>query len=306
VIARRLAGLASLALAACAGIPANDPNLLVRGPIDAKTTFAGAATSLPGSLVSGFDPVRAEAGWVDGERALYEVVYERDGRTTRRYAEVQLRGPELPEVRRMSIRADGKDVEWVSGLRHVGVASFDENGERLSTSVTSVPTLGLLGGLAKVCAVAKKRRAGQDPPESATELANAVTALMSFTEIVAENETLAPIFWDVVAKPTLWSILTGFGVTVSVEIDAHGVRRVPAPVEVPGLFAPVYRMPVTIYGNGAPMLHAALWVTDTASPLRVAGGVLGVEGYRPQDPKTRFTIQLRSARRPAEAQDHQR
>lgn len=308
--------LAGLAAAACSSVP------IELRPPDPLVATALPASEFPGAprLLAGFDARTPETRWNGGDRILFGLRL-RKGDTTKRWL-LQL---EVIVGDRMRSVLDGEEVEltifeerqWsytavIGGERKqiaidskmslVEVKVHDEDGTVLGKSLVRLPaelmSRGLLPGIE--CALAHQDGGGDfrsfGSVEEVRPMAEGLISLIALLDVVQNDSVLEEYFWQVVQKPSVWSVIAGFGVTASLTASLEKsvlVRELP-----PGLPAAgqAYAMPLRVDVNGDPALVADVISVDAQRPFALCGGIVAASARHPGDEGLRFDVQLLAAR----------
>ena len=215
---------------------------------------------------------------------------------------------DMSKVSRKTVVAPGGgEFVYESRLRPMRVTLFDPAGKQLGSSMVMAPWDFLCRGFARTCDLARLLTETRKGPvtygsrklsrkEAARELYGGFAALMAFLNIAQNNKVLSAVLWQVMERPSVFSVLLAGKLELAILAMAHTAT---ADAEVfPG--QPVlraYRVPLQIRANHTPVLFARMLVADAKSPFRISAGILAVDGFRPSDPKVRFRLQLLAARR---------
>jgi len=128
-------------------------------------------------------------------------------------------------------------------------------------------------------------------------VAEGMIALVALLNVVQQDDVLEDYFWQVVQKPSLWSILRGLGVTATIMASPEKsvrVTRWPAQLPIAGA---AYAMPMRVDVNGSTALLIDVLTTDPSRPLALSAGIVAAAARHPTDPTLRFDVQLLGARR---------
>lgn len=278
---------AALLLAACAGTP---------GAIDAAPTPANlTANEFPGaaSVLTGFSPCD-DGEWRAGDAVLFGLRLRRDGELRRWLLRLEVVQPTCDEEPRVwDIEVNGTPERFESALCRLRATVCDGDGIVLGESVVSAPRDFLANGFASVCAsiVAGK-------PTTAREMAFGVVSAMALLETVRQDPALSPVFWAVVEKPSVWSLLGNLGVSLLVRPDFESVAVRAAP-DAAMPVATAFGVPVELQVNERPALLAELIVGAPHAPLGVGAGVLAAKARHPSVPGLEVELRLLAARRAA-------
>ena len=132
--------------------------------------------------------------------------------------------------------------------------------------------------------------------EDERAVAGAGPALMCFYEIVQHTSGLEGILYDLIDKPSVWSVVKNLGVTANVELPSERIVTVnPAPWAVPGTNT-AYTFPLTLLLNKQPGLKVNFVVTAPQPPLLSSAGVIAMLAERPDDKNHYLTLRILSAR----------
>lgn len=316
---------AALALGACASGPPAEippPSTAAATPLD-PADFPGADR-----VLAGFSARAASAGSWDREDAVLFGLELVNGDAVHRWLlhieaqlgdTVQLTGRDGKTVERTiphptgswtyRSRIGGEEREFPvkSAMNLVGVRVCDADGQELGKSSAMVPmqlmTQGLLPAVACALAhpIANLGPQGFDSADDVLPMARGILALVALLEIVQQDSVLEPYFWQVVQKPSLWSVVTGLGVEAAMTVALD--KSVP----IPGLSAPTagdvqpYLVPVRVDVNGEPALLADLICVDAAPPYGLCAGIAGITARHPTRTDLHFRAELLAARRGADA-----
>jgi hypothetical protein len=132
--------------------------------------------------------------------------------------------------------------------------------------------------------------------EEQRAIAGSQFALMSYVHLVQETPGLDGLFYKVVKLPSVWSVVSHFGVSASLELE----REYVAPTEVANWNlspqTPCYTFPLALRINGQPGLIATLVVAPPRPPLLECAGIVGLLAEKPGDQKTYLILRIISAR----------
>ena len=145
--------------------------------------------------------------------------------------------------------------------------------------------------------VAPKEKPPAPSPEEQRALVGFFPALMAFFEAVEKTPGLRDILWDIVEKPSVWSILRRGG-RVDTGIDFKETPSlIEARAEKPATAGDVFRMPLKLALNDQPALRCALIVTAPRPPLLTCAGIIGIDADPPEGSAKHLTIRLVASRR---------
>lgn len=176
----------------------------------------------------------------------------------------------------------------------------DQAGTELTTSLIRLPCQllgrGLLPAVEASLAHAARSTAPAEPVTADVQpVVEAMIAVMSLFHVVQEDDALADYFWQVVEKPSLWSVVTGLGVKATMSMPFE--QSLPAtrlPANLPPS-EPAYVVPLRIDVNGSPALLADVVAVDARRPYALCGGMVAAVARHPSDPTVTFELQLIAA-----------
>ncbi|MFT4511928.1 MAG: hypothetical protein ACI91B_000611 [Planctomycetota bacterium] len=266
----------------------------------------------PRHLLRGFDKRQPKGPWLIGDEVLFGLRLSRDGEE--RHWLLQLRVLEVTAIGDdgkpldpvdWALRINGEVEEFESAVCRAEVVVMDEHGTELGRSQPLLPRDFLNSGIAGACKLARRqlRQSGQvsDRYESVDmrTLAEATVSAVALLQVVQEDSVLAPILWQVIEKPTVWSVVSNMGVTVMMRPSFHRVTSALSPV--PTVIDQTWRLPIALEVNETPALNLELFVTESSPPFSLAGGMLGATARHPTNPTLEVSLLLLSARRNADA-----
>lgn len=115
-------------------------------------------------------------------------------------------------------------------------------------------------------------------------------------ELLQSNPVTRDILFEVIALPTLWSIVSTMRIRASMAVDFFEAE----PVE-PGTYRsagrPLWSVPVTVLLNDQPALYAFLVAGPDGSPDGASAGVFALVGRHPTDDRRKVVVQLLASRR---------
>lgn len=310
-----------LLLPGCAGAP--------DAPIVPATTAVTAVDldAFPGAarLLEGFDAATAQADWLSGDRALLALQL-RKGQDVHRWLlhlevmigdvmHFRLADDTETPIRFSSSRTwdywttvDGERRQHTiaSRMQLVVVRVHDEHGTQLGKSTVNLPAdlldAGLLPGIDAARAVyaeaptASTPLATDEQQQAVRQMVQSTLALVAMLSIVQEDNVLADYFWQVVEKPSIWSVLTSFGVRASLVTALE--QSLPAsalPANLPDL-GPAFVVPMRVEVNGSPALLADIVATASQRPFALCGGIVAATARHPSRPELQFDVQLLAAK----------
>lgn len=304
-----------LLLASCGSLPPPPvpPRADILADVDVAA-FPGAAEQ----MVALTRRARSEGPlWHAGDSALFALELHQGTEVRRWLLQVRVLDPLLqdisdgePEPQTLSYTVNVSDLgerTYTSTMMRLQVSVSDAAGQELGQSSPRVPRDFLARGFVDACrAMEQAEPAGADAEAALRRArieyaAESMQSLVTLLGIVARDDTLSDILWQVVRRPSLLSVLWHFGVSISLQPRfREAIRAAALPPHLPDL-APSWVVPFTLTINGAPALYADLLVTAPDPPLHLSGGILGVSARHPDDPARRFSLLLLAASRAGEA-----
>lgn len=289
---------------ACQSPPAADVRL------DAPGGDGARAFPAPQHLLQGFDAAQADGDWRVGDEVLFGLRLLRDGEVRHWLLHVRLTEPlarssdasPLPPVD-WSIRINGEPQQFASRPCRVVATVMDEHGVELGRSEPILPRDFLARGIAGACRLVHEHLSGAGVLErrrryrriDVRPLAEGTVSAVALLQVVQQDDVLAPLLWQVVSGPSLWSVLRNLGARVVLRPRFHELAEVPSPVAA--VRGSAFVLPLTLSVNDEAALAVDLFVAAAAPPFALCGGVLGATARHPTDPGLALSIRLLSARR---------
>jgi formylglycine-generating enzyme len=303
---RNLALAIACAAAACSSAPP------VTTLMPAGTFVPLSPDAFPGAakVLAGFDERTSDAEWQPHDQVLFAVQLENAGEVVRWL--LHLEAPvgscvvgemkvadKAPEPIALTIKKDGQVTgtnpdgtprEWKVTSRQatVAVRILDAQGALLAESKAWLPADTIGRGLLR-CIGPVKDADGQAWAET-------ILSVVALFELLRDDDALDDFFWQVIEKPSLWSIAMNLGVSATIDLNgiATGVpTQVPPPVPP---IEPAFWAPLQVLVNGVPALYVDLLATDASRPYAICGGVVAATARHPTRPDKTFRMQLLAAR----------
>lgn len=170
-------------------------------------------------------------------------------------------------------------------LEAAGVTDFAYSGS------TSIPT---------AAAVARGKQTAAAlglTPEEERLYFSVYFALRTFFEAAMQIPGNQHVLEQVIQKPSLWSVVSHFGVKTTFTYGWQDVQV--APEGTDAVQQPVYLLPVLLSLNDAPAVKANLAVSEPRPPLQTGAGILALCAEHPTATDRRLFIRMLSARRGA-------
>lgn len=200
----------------------------------------------------------------------------------------------------------------VAGIR---VEAFDAGGTSVGVGESSAIVSQLRRGLLPACRAGHRQRelmrdrvaAGLDAPVITVDddayddikvVSEGVAACARLFRLLRQNPVLKQILREVLALPSLWSILTNWGVRITFSVDFFAAERVD-PARFPGEQRELWSVPMMVLLNGQPGFLARVIVGPSGSPDGAVAGVYGIVARHPTDADRRVQVRLLSSRRGA-------
>jgi hypothetical protein len=276
------------------------------------------ADAFPGAngLLRGFEARASDTEWRAGDEVLYGLRL-RNGAQARHWM-LHLRvteplaiareddgltaGNPLPPLE-WSIRINGEPREFRSRRCRVVATVTDQAGQVLGRSEPLLPRDLLEHGFSKACELVQQRFTR---PETAhgeafyegmdvRPLADATVCTIALLQVVQQDAVLAPLLWEVVERPSFWSVVSNLGARIVLRPRFHAASEAPSPLDTD--VGDVWRVPMSLVINDVPALHADLLVGTTAPPFALCGGVLLIAARHPSRADVEFSCLLLGARR---------
>ncbi|MBL8756003.1 MAG: hypothetical protein JNK15_22095 [Planctomycetes bacterium] len=294
------------ALAACAVAPRPDVDTGARSAFGAADDYPGA-----GAILAGFDAGAVDAAWRAGDEVLFGLRLERDGSHRNWLLHVRLiepqafvpgRAAEPVPAAAWNLRVNGVEQTFRSGCCRVLATVYDADGNVLGRTEPVLPRDFLATGFARACERIDAARGRRGHGRSVDLLADdddpfaaATVSAMALLAVVQEDPVLAPLLWEVVDKPNLWSVVRRLGAHVLVQPMFKDARRAPSPVPAAG--PRVHRVPVSLSVNEVAALETELLVRPAVPPFGLCGGIVAAMAWHPRHRDRMFTMVLLAARR---------
>lgn len=215
-----------------------------------------------------------------------------------------------------AMRARGGDFDDLATdmlTAGIVVEAFADDGASLGRAESSALAAKLRTGLLEACHAGHRQRdlmrgrvdAGEQAPmlevdDAAYDDIRTAAAGAALCEelfgILQSNPVTRQILREVLALPSLWSILTNWGVKVSFTIDFFAAERVD-PARFPGESRELWSVPLVLLLNDQPGFLARVIVGPSGSPDGVVAGIYGIVARHPSDAQRTVRVQLQSSRR---------
>jgi hypothetical protein len=279
-----------LGLASCASSAS-------RPAAESATPVAAGAVTF--EALRGFAPLGGVAEFHSGGYAEWQLDVHEHGQTHTwlltifQLGELESGGQELPTE--VTLTSEGKAKPVLSsratalvGIREVGNAKQDFQQVALPVRLLGQGVYG---------AAELLLRKLHDPADSWTaaerdRLSESVGLLMLTMLTIRKHDQLEGLLWKIVQKPSVWSVVSNFGVTVNLSIDMDQAR--PVASELPGQLGdlPALRFPMSLLVNDHTAIECEATVVPPLPPLHFCGGIIRLAGHHPRDPGRRFRLQL--------------
>lgn len=313
LLTMRLPCIAVLMIAACTGCPPNTASVEAHFIAQTPDDFRAA-----GRLLAGITPGAESTTWHRGDSVLFGLTLQRPSTTERMLLQLTVVDPELREEeanhsgnepRRLRLRGEARvngtpePVLLVSKLALVEVLVTDERGAEIGRSRIPAPRDLLTTGFAPACQATEvaATQAGATNLAATGEATTtrcqiqAMLSLLALLDLVQNDATLAAILWDVVDKPSFFSVLWHLGAKAALAPAFDRIARVDWPPHLP-CSGPLWSLPLALTVNGAAALHCRIAVGSSQPPLALCGGAVELQAWSPTDPARRFAMTLLAAR----------
>jgi hypothetical protein len=253
------------------------------------------------AILSGLAPAASSASErpLDvGDQLLFGVALERGATGTTWYLRIEV----------AAIERHAGEVSWA----RIRVDAFDGEARALASADTWVAPSQLQWVYAACQAGARQqlRRRGREqrgdeggvPPSTADAQADARCVALGagachlLFRLLRTNPVTRDILYEVVALPTLWSIVSTMRVKAGLTVDYLAAQRVD-PANYPGAQRPLWSVPAVVLLNEQPALYAHLVVGPDGAPDGAAAGVFAIVGRHPSDERRKVFVQLIASRR---------
>ena len=302
-----------LALCTVACVPTAAVRVTSPPPAIAAADFPGAPL-----LLAGFDRIVDDPEWSVDDAVLFGLQLRRG--TVRRHWLLHLRvvevaataqqpgegvpvGQRLPAMQ-WQLRVNDVPQQFPSRCARLAVTVATADGEVLGRSQPVVPRDLLARGFGAACRWVHERRALAPTDDAAfyagpdlQPLADASVAAVALLQVVQRDAVLSPLLWEVIERPSLWSMVRHLGARLLLQPRFHAALSTSSPVAQ--LPISTWNVPMTLSVNDEPTLEFELAVTPARSPLCLAAGVLSAVARNPSDPAVEFRLLLLGARRGA-------
>ncbi|MCU0866356.1 MAG: hypothetical protein MUC36_21440 [Planctomycetes bacterium] len=209
-------------------------------------------------------------------------------------------------------------------LARLRVEAFDADGKALgdvdtdADSHAEVLVSQLRAGLLPACRAGHRQREvmrgrvalgkaapmltlADDAHDDVGEVARGVALCTDLFKILQSNPVTRQILREVLELPSLWSLLTNWGVRVTFEVDFFAAERVD-PASVPGESRELWSVPLMLLLNDQPGFVARVVIGPGGAPDGATAGIHGVIAQHPVDEQRRVVVRMLSTRQgPREA-----
>lgn len=177
----------------------------------------------------------------------------------------------------------------------------DADGNVLGRSEPVLPRDFLARGFAEACGAVMSWLPRSHDAESVdrflrdkeTLFAEATITAVALLRVVQDDRVLSPLLWQVMEKPSLWSVVSSLGVSVTLQPNFHVAAHVEQPAC--GGVSP-WRVPMAVLVNDQRALDTELSVVPAVRPFALCGGIVGITARNPHDPTREASLVLLAAR----------
>ena len=212
---------------------------------------------------------------------------------------------------------DLEDMARAIPVARLTVEAFDEAGASLGRAMSDAQVHKLRRGLLPACRAGHRQRepmhgrveAGLAAPmltladdayDDVMTAGAGVALCEELFRILQSNPVTRQILREVLELPSLWSVLTNWGVRVSFTADFFAAERVD-PQRFPAAGRELWSVPLVVLLNGEPGFVARVVVGPSGSPDGAIAGIHGVIARHPSDATRRVVVRLAASQRGARA-----
>ncbi|MFT7484478.1 MAG: hypothetical protein ACI9F9_000318 [Candidatus Paceibacteria bacterium] len=226
-------------------------------------------------------------------------MFERDEEVTYHYLTFEVLGPDMQGGSRRYFELTGEvlkqkgeggeaqtaSLDGRSPGHRIGVKLFDAKGEALKESEVSlaefvglgqVTACELLSGLDE-----EELANGEFSSEWMDEFMQSLRSLVSLIGLAQGDDLLSDLMWDVIDKPSIFSVLSSLGVTVNVTPRHDLAIQLNGDVEGLDVPGPLWIFPMSFSINGQAALHLDLAVANPSPPWAMTSGIVAFRGQHP-------------------------
>lgn len=294
-------------LGACAGPQFTELAVPAVADLAPPSAFPGAA-----AMLDGFD-ARGDAQWRAGDEVLFGLQLRAATGTRRWLLHLRLTEPVaiaragdevpahdfLPPLQ-WTLKVNEADLHFTSARCRVLATVCDADGKVLGRSEPVLPRDFLATGFTGACDVLARWQQEQRPSRQRTgtsqdafQFAHATVAAIALLQVVQEDSVLAPLLWQVLERPSWWSVVQNCGARLLVQ-PAFDQAEPMAFAHGPA--ARTWRVPITLSVNEQKALVTHLYVASAARPQALCGGIVGGIAQNPHDAGRELGLVLLAAR----------
>ncbi len=277
-------------------------------------------------ILAGFDYLPERQAWQRGDRLLWGIRLEKDGRCRTWYVLIRVLKTGLQPGERVSLEEFdcqpsqasaqtrdertlaapaplelppgwvGEGPELLYTLLRIDI--YDERASAMASTHQFLSQNFAYASLYEGCAIVLRRAAAREQP-SRSDIQQVTLSMLSFVamgRLLYATPHVAEIMREISPQPSLISILLHGGVRVSVDMQCLQAtaedRHWPALAD--GRRA--YRVPFEIEFNDEAALRCCVIAAESHAPLRLCSGIVGLEGMNVRKPENRFSVCLLAAR----------
>ena len=205
------------------------------------------------------------------------------------------------------------DMDAESAVAGLAITAFDAAGNHLGNATSSALVERLRRGLLPACRAGHRPRetmrgrvdAGLAAPllelddvayDDVQTVAAGVALCEELFRILQANQVTRQILREVLELPSLWSIVTNWGVRVGFTADFFAATPVD-PQLFPAAGRELWSVPLVVLLNGEPGFVARVVVGPSGSPDGAVAGIYGVIARHPSDATRNVVVRLAASRR---------
>ena len=250
----------------------------------------------PETLGAGFGTQRTDdAVLAAGDRVLFEVIFERDAERTLKYLAFEVLGRFVRDGQRMFMNMTLTSTQEVEGGDPVTLITeesspgfrvrIDQYDDKAALAGNSEVMLAEFVGLGQVDAcesfVGLEETTLEGNSAAVQEFMTSFQSLISLVSLAQGDELLSDLMWDVIDKPSIFSVITSLGVNVVSSPRYDLARELPGGIEGLNVPGPLWAFPITFTINDELALTLDVIVADASPPWSITSGIVAFQGQHP-------------------------